>query len=29
MYTCPRPMLAVGEGDLWLMSTPNGQRGFS
>ncbi len=28
MYQSLRPMLAVGEGDLWLMSTPNGQRGF-
>ena len=28
MYTALRPMLAVGDGDLWLMSTPNGQRGF-
>ena len=28
MYTCLRPMLAVGDGDLWLMSTPNGPRGF-
>jgi len=23
-----RPTLAAGNGDLWLMSTPNGQRGF-
>ena len=23
-----RPTLAVGDGDLWLMSTPNGKRGF-
>src|SRR5713226_6721245 len=23
-----RPALAVGNGDLWLMSTPNGKRGF-
>ena len=28
MYQSLRPMLAVGDGDLWLMSTPNGQRGF-
>ncbi len=28
MYTALRPMLAVGDGDLWLMSTPWGQRGF-
>jgi phage FluMu gp28-like protein len=28
MYTCLRPILAVGDGDLWLMSTPNGPRGF-
>lgn len=28
MYKALRPMLAVGEGDLWLMSTPNGRRGF-
>ncbi len=28
MYEALRPMLAVGGGDLWLMSTPNGQRGF-
>ncbi len=25
MYQALRPMLAVGDGDLWLMSTPNGQ----
>jgi hypothetical protein len=28
MYQSLRPMLAVGSGDLWLMSTPWGQRGF-
>ena len=28
MYKALRPMLAVGNGDLWLMSTPCGQRGF-
>ena len=28
MYSALRPMLAVGHGDLWLMSTPWGQRGF-
>jgi hypothetical protein len=28
MYKSLRPMLAVGNGDLWLMSTPRGQRGF-
>ena len=28
MYLALRPMLAVGDGDLWLMSTPCGQRGF-
>jgi hypothetical protein len=28
MYKALRPMLAVGNGDLWLMSTPFGQRGF-
>jgi hypothetical protein len=28
MYKSLRPMLAVGNGDLWLMSTPCGQRGF-
>jgi hypothetical protein len=28
MYQSLRPMLAVGGGDLWLMSTPWGQRGF-
>jgi len=28
LYTALRPMLAVGNGDLWLMSTPRGQRGF-
>jgi len=28
MYQSLRPMLAVGGGDLWLMSTPCGQQGF-
>jgi hypothetical protein len=28
MYRALRPMLAVGNGDLWLMSTPYGKRGF-
>jgi hypothetical protein len=28
MYAALRPMLAVGDGDLWLMSTPLGKRGF-
>jgi hypothetical protein len=28
MYRSVRPMLAVGDGDLWLMSTPFGKRGF-
>jgi hypothetical protein len=28
VYKSLRPMLAVGGGDLWLMSTPWGQRGF-
>jgi hypothetical protein len=28
MYKALRPMLAVGGGDLWLMSTPYGKRGF-
>jgi phage FluMu gp28-like protein len=28
MYAALRPMLAVGNGDLWMMSTPCGQRGF-
>ena len=27
-YMAVRPMLAVGDGDLWLMSTPFGKRGF-
>jgi len=27
-YKALRPMLAVSEGDLWLMSTPYGKRGF-
>jgi hypothetical protein len=28
LYRAMRPTLAVSNGDLWLMSTPNGQRGF-
>ena len=28
MYKALRPMLAVGNGDLWMMSTPYGKRGF-
>ncbi|MBI3683327.1 MAG: hypothetical protein HY235_23385 [Acidobacteria bacterium] len=28
LYLSVRPMLAVGDGALWLMSTPNGKRGF-
>jgi hypothetical protein len=28
LYKAIRPMLAVSEGKLWLMSTPHGQRGF-
>jgi hypothetical protein len=28
LYLSVRPMLAIGDGDLWLMSTPFGQRGF-
>jgi hypothetical protein len=28
MYLAVRPMLAVSDGDLWLMSTPWGKRGF-
>ena len=28
MYDAIRPMLAVSDGDLWLMSTPFGKRGF-
>jgi len=28
MYKALRPMLAAGDGDLWLMSTPCGKRGF-
>ncbi len=28
MYQALRPMLAVSDGDLWMMSTPNGRRGF-
>ena len=28
MYSALRPMLAVRNGSLWLMSTPNGKRGF-
>ena len=28
LYKAMRPMLAVSDGDLWLMSTPYGKRGF-
>jgi hypothetical protein len=28
MYKALRPMLAVGDGALWIMSTPFGKRGF-
>jgi hypothetical protein len=28
LYKGVRPMLAVSDGDLWLMSTPHGRRGF-
>ena len=28
VYKTLRPMLAVSGGDLWMMSTPNGKRGF-
>ncbi len=28
VYKALRPMLAVGNGDLWLLSTPYGKRGF-
>ena len=28
LYKSLRPMLAVGGGDLWLLSTPYGKRGF-
>ncbi len=28
MYKSLRPMLAVGNGELWMMSTPWGKRGF-
>lgn len=28
MYRALRPMLAVSDGDLWLLSTPYGKRGF-
>jgi hypothetical protein len=28
LYKAVRPMLAVGGGELWLMSTPSGKRGF-
>ena len=28
LYRAVRPMLAVKDGDLWLMSTPHGKRGF-
>lgn len=27
-YDAVRPMLAASDGDLWLLSTPNGKRGF-
>ena len=28
MYEALRPMLAVGDGELWMMSTPRGKSGF-
>ena len=28
MYKALRPMLATGDGDLWMMGTPSGKRGF-
>src|SRR5690348_15541094 len=28
MYEALQPMLAVGDGDLWMLSTPRGKRGF-
>ena len=28
MFHALRPMLAIGEGDIWLISTPRGRRGF-
>jgi hypothetical protein len=28
LYTALRPSLAVVDGDLWMMSTPNGKQGF-
>jgi hypothetical protein len=28
IYKALRPSLAVGGGDLWLMSTPRGKQGF-
>src|SRR4051794_26303364 len=28
LYKAVRPMLAIGNGALWLMSTPHGRRGF-
>jgi hypothetical protein len=28
IYKALRPMLAVGRGDLWMMSTPYGKQGF-
>jgi hypothetical protein len=28
LYKALRPMLAVADGDLWMMSTPCGQQGF-
>jgi hypothetical protein len=29
MYKAVRPMLAVGDGNLWLMSTPFGKGSFA
>src|SRR6185295_12333118 len=28
LYHTARPMLAASDGDLWIISTPNGRRGF-
>ena len=28
VYRALRPVLSASDGDLWLMSTPNGKRGF-
>jgi hypothetical protein len=28
LYSALRPMLAVGDGDLWMLSTPDGKQGF-